>query len=72
MSQPRVLSAFEALTNVLVGYGLAVALQLTLLPMIGLSVTAAQSLQLGGAFTFASLVRSYALRRLFARLGGGP
>jgi hypothetical protein len=69
MSQSRVLSGLEALTNVVVGYGLAVAAQVALFPVFGLVVTAPQALGLGAIFTGLSLARSYLLRRLFARWG---
>ena len=70
MSQSRTMSLVEAVTNVVVGYGLAVALQLLLFPAFGLYPTLGQSLQIGGWFTLLSLLRSYALRRLFEGLRG--
>lgn len=71
MNQPRHLSALEALTNVTVGYGLAVAAQFAVFPIFGLIVTVPQSLGIGAVFTAFSLARSYVLRRLFDRLGAG-
>ena len=71
MSQSRALSALEAGTNVVVGYGLAVLVQLVLFPVFGLSVALADSLRIGLVFTLVSLARSYALRRLFDRLLAG-
>jgi hypothetical protein len=68
MTQSRAMSAVEAATNVLVGYGLAVGLQLLLFPAFGLHPTLGQSLRIGVWFTLLSLLRSYALRRLFERL----
>jgi hypothetical protein len=68
MSQSRAMSALEAVTNVVVGYGLAVGLQLALFPVFGLQPTLGQSLKIGAWFTLLSLLRSYALRRLFERL----
>ena len=68
MSQSRTSSLIEALANVGVGYGLAVALQLILFPAFGLHPTLAQSLHIGLAFTVLSVIRSYVLRRLFERL----
>lgn len=69
MSQSRTLSAVEAGTNVVVGYGVAVAAQLVFFPTMGISIALADNLRLGALFTGLSLLRSYALRRLFARLG---
>lgn len=71
MTQSRVMSAAEALANISLSFGLAVGLQLALYPVIGLAVTPAQSLKLGGAFTIASLLRSYVLRRVFDRIARG-
>ena len=68
MSQSRTSSLIEAVANVLVGYGLAVSLQLILFMAFGLHPTLAQSLHIGLAFTVLSVIRSYALRRLFERL----
>jgi hypothetical protein len=62
------MSLVEAITNVVVGYGLAVGLQLALFPLFGLYPTLGQTLQIGGWFTLLSLLRSYALRRLFEGL----
>lgn len=71
MSQPCAVSALEALTNVAVGYGLAVAAQFAVFPVFGLVVTVPQSLGIGVVFTGLSIVRSYVLRRLFDRWGPG-
>lgn len=71
MSQPRILSAFEALTNVVVGYGLAVGAQFAVFPVFGLAVTVPQSLGIGAIFTGLSLARSYVLRRLFDAMEPG-
>jgi len=72
MTQTRGMSALEAVANVLVGYGLAVGLQLALFPAFGLHPSLGQSLQIGVWFTLLSLLRSYALRRLFERLRWSP
>jgi hypothetical protein len=72
MSQSRIMSLVEAAVNVVAGYGLAVALQLVLFPVYGLHPTLGQSLKIGVWFTLLSLLRSYALRRLFERQRGAP
>ena len=71
MSQSRTLSLIEATMNVAVGYGLAVATQVAVFPAFGLSVGLAENLRIGAIFTFVSLARSYALRRIFNRLARG-
>lgn len=69
MRQSRSLSALEAVSNVIVGWLVALITQLALFPVIGLQVVPWQHLTLGTVFTAVSLARSYALRRIFARLG---
>ena len=68
MTQSRCASLAEAITNVAVGYVLAVIVQLIVFPVFGLQPTLVQNLTIGLIFTGASLARSYALRRLFQRL----
>ena len=65
MNQSRRMSLIEAVTNVAVGYVLAVATQIIVFPWFGLRPSIGQSLALGGVFVGISLLRSYALRRLF-------
>ena len=65
MRQSRLMSLIEALTNVIVGYALAVWVQLLAFPLFGLGGTLRQSLGLGAIFTLVSLVRGYLLRRAF-------
>ena len=71
MSRSRSLSLIEAVTNVVVGYAVAVLAQLLFFPAVGISVALIDNLKLGALFTGLSLARSYALRRLFARLQTG-
>ena len=59
------MSLFEAIANVAVGYGAAVATQVVVFPRFGLETTLEDNLSLGAIFTVVSLGRSYALRRLF-------
>ena len=61
------MSAVEAVANVAVGYGVAVATQLAVFPLFGLAVALGDNLAIGAIFTAVSLARSYALRRLFNR-----
>ena len=65
MKQSRRMSAVEAATNVLVGYGVAVGTQAAIFPLFGLTATLRQNMAMGAIFTIVSLVRSYALRRVF-------
>ena len=65
MKQSRLMSLVEAITNVVVGYGVAVITQILIFPIFGLQTTLGQNLAMGGIFTIVSLFRSFALRRLF-------
>ena len=62
------MSATEATVNVLVGYGVAVGAQVAVFPLFGVSASLRANLGIGAIFTIVSLLRSYALRRLFERI----
>lgn len=66
--QSRWMSLVESVTNIIVGYCLAVLTQAIVFPMFGLSVSVAENLGIGAVFTVVSLVRSFALRRAFNAL----
>jgi hypothetical protein len=63
--QSRRQSLIEAITNVVVGYALAVLTQIVVFPWFGLKVSLNDNLAIGAIFVIISLLRSYALRRLF-------
>jgi hypothetical protein len=63
--QSRRQSLIEAITNVVVGYALAVLTQIVVFPWFGLQVPFRDNLAIGAIFVIISLLRSYALRRLF-------
>ncbi len=65
MKQSRWVSLLEAVINVLVGYGVALATQWVVFPLFGLHATLQENLVIGLIFTAVSLVRSYTLRRAF-------
>jgi len=65
--QSRRQSLIEAITNVAVGYALAIITQIVMFPWFGLQVRLSENLAIGCVFTGISLLRSYALRRLLAR-----
>lgn len=67
MAQSKRGSLIEAVTNTVVGYWLAVATQFAVFPVFGLRVGVVENLGLGLIFTAVSLIRGYALRRLFNR-----
>ena len=67
MPQSRRLSLLEAMTNVVVGYALAVLTQRIVFPWFGFTASLRDNLAIGAAFVGVSLIRSYALRRVFER-----
>ena len=65
MKQSRAMSLVEAIANVIVGYGVAVASQILIFPAFGLHLSLGQNLTMAGLFTVISICRSFALRRMF-------
>ena len=63
--QSRMMSLVEAITNVVVGYAVAVLTQLAVFPLFGLEAAFGEHLAIGMVFVVISLIRSYLLRRLF-------
>ena len=59
------MSLVEAAANVVIGYGIAVATQVVVFPIFGIHITLADDLRIGLVFAMVSILRSYALRRLF-------
>ena len=68
MKQSRGMSMVEAVANVSIGFGVALATQVMVFPVFGIEIGAGPHLALGGIFTLVSLIRSYALRQLFERI----
>ena len=65
MKQSRTMSLVESLTNVAIGYGIAVVTQILVFPLFGLSTTLAENMAMGAIFTVVSIARSFTLRRVF-------
>lgn len=61
-------SLAEAIANTAIGYLVAVAANVAVLPLFGLRPSVSQSFGIGLVFTVISLARSYVLRRLFNRI----
>lgn len=64
-TQSRLWSFLEALANVAIGYGIALASQLVILPAYGVHVSLQANIEIGLWFTAVSICRSYCLRRWF-------
>jgi len=65
MKQSRMMSLVESVANVIVGYVVAVVMQILIFPIFGLHTSLAQNLKMGAVFTVVSIARSFALRRVF-------
>ena len=63
--QSRLHSLAEILFSTLLGYVVAVGLQIAVFPLFGIRVTFAEQNQIGLIFTVVSLVRGYLVRRFF-------
>jgi hypothetical protein len=61
-------SAAEAVMNIAIGYAISLAAQCAIFPLFGIYTSLGENALIGAAFTVVSLVRSYALRRLFTKL----
>ena len=68
MQSPRA-SFVESVCNVVIGYGVAICSQVLIFPLFGMHVPLSSNLKIGLLFTGISLIRSYAVRRLFNWLG---
>ena len=68
MKQSRTISLVESLTNVAVGYSIAVITQIVVFPLFGLTTTLTENMAMGAIFTVVSIARSYCLRRTFEGL----
>lgn len=63
--QNKIHSFFEAVANVVIGYGVALLSQILIFPIFEIKVSLNQNISIGLIFTGISLLRSYLLRRFF-------
>ena len=63
--QTRLQSLIESCVNIVIGYLVALGTQVLVFPLFGMKVSLGANLAIGGIFTLVSLLRSYAVRRLF-------
>jgi hypothetical protein len=60
-------SLIESITNIIIGYAVAIIGQLIIFPILEKDFSAGDNIITGIFFTVLSLVRSYILRRIFTR-----
>lgn len=70
MSQSRRMSFLESAVNIVVGFWLAVGVQILVFPVFGLTIPISHDLAIAGIFTITSIARSYCIRRAFNNIGG--
>ena len=63
--QSKTHSLIESITNVVVGYLVALLSQIIIFPILGIHATIRDNLMIGLWFTIISIIRSYVLRRIF-------
>jgi hypothetical protein len=63
--QSRTMSFVESITNVGVGFLVAVLTRMAIFPVMELQVSIGDNLLIGAIFTAVSIVRTFTLRRLF-------
>lgn len=68
--QSKLHSILESLSNVAIGYFVALASQLLIFPHFGIHISITDNILIGLWFTVISIVRSYLLRRWFNRKAG--
>jgi hypothetical protein len=62
------MSFIEAVSNVIIGYGTAIGIQLLIFPYFDIRVSIGANLIIGAIFTVVSIARSYVVRRCFEKL----
>lgn len=70
MTQSRRMSLIETCASIAIGFVVSVIITALVMPAYGHQVTLADNIQITMIFTVASIVRGYAVRRLFVKWGG--
>jgi hypothetical protein len=68
MSQTRISSFIESVSNTVIGYVTAIISQLIIFPMFDIHIPFTDNLLIGVMFTFISLARAFIIRRLLGLL----
>ena len=63
--QTKTQSLIESITNILIGYTVAILSQLAVFPLFDIIVPLSDNLMIGAFFTVISLGRSYLVRRYY-------
>ncbi len=65
IGQPKKHSAFEAIINIFIGYWIGFLAQIIVFPFYDIKISFMQNITMSIIFTIISLIRSYAIRRIF-------
>ena len=63
--QSKKQSLIESLTNIFIGYFVALASQMVIFPLFDIHISVSDNLWIGVWFTVISIIRSYVVRRVF-------
>lgn len=66
--QSKKASLIESISNIIIGYLIAVLSQIIIFPYFDIHLTMDDQLHIAGWFTLVSIIRSYILRRAFNNL----
>lgn len=66
--QTKKQSFFESLTNVAIGYIIAVSSQIIIFPLFNIYIPITDNFLIGFYFTVISIIRSYIVRRFFNKI----
>lgn len=66
--QTKLTSLIESLSNVAIGFGVALVSQLVIFPIYDIYLTLDDNLAIGAWFTLVSIIRGYVVRRWFNKL----
>lgn len=65
MRQSRRMSLAESVLSTLIGFAVAFCVQVLIFPLYGIALAPGENLTISAIFTAVSVVRGYAVRRLF-------
>lgn len=68
MKQSRAMSLLETTLSTAAGFGISLAAQSTVLPLLGVTVSFTQNVAFAVVMTFVSIARQFGMRRLFEAL----
>ena len=66
--QTKKQSLIESITNVIIGYSVALASQLAIFPFFDIIIPISDNIMIGAWFTVISIIRSYVVRRCYNRI----